>query len=285
MLGFLGGLAACVSSSSLERVDELARATGARTILLEEHVSLYSPYDLLRTRGYLERVEAERAAVFELFGVESEQPIKVWLRVDPELGVHASIEGDRMRIESVSFETHDGILGEADRGVVVIRVAPLDVVSLPDGRTITGTFDVSMYADTIRHELAHVAAYLLGVGGHGWLQEGLAHVVQWIPVENGRLRMDPLPEELKVAAGMPAEVRSVDSLLAWEQSFPPTDEDRAARLLAFSFLAFLIEREGAPFREAVLRIAALDETRVRVFQDAWSDWLDGIAGAVRESGG
>src|SRR6185503_16411208 len=120
--------AACASPGSIGRVDQLARATGARTVLLEEHFSLYSPYDLLRTREYVELVETQRAAVFELFGVQSEEPLVLWLRLDERMGVHASITDDRMRIESVSLETHDGILGEAGDGVVVVRVAPLDVI-------------------------------------------------------------------------------------------------------------------------------------------------------------
>jgi hypothetical protein len=277
---FLGCPAACATSIPLGRVDQLARATGARTILLEQQFALYSPYDLIRTRAYLERIETGRAEVFGLFEVESEQPLTVWLRVDPELGVHASVEGDRMRIESVSMETHDGVLGEAEGSVVVIRVAPLDVVTLSDGRTITGTFDVSMYDGTIRHELAHAAAFLLGVYGKGWLKEGLAHVVEWIPIEGGRLKLDPVPEELRRAAGLPAELRSLDRLLAWEQALPPTDDDRAARLLACSLVAFLLEWERAPrFRDGILHIAALDDARILALQDDWSTWLDGFASA------
>ena len=275
----LAALGACTRRYTLPEFDALARTTSARTILLEERVSLYSPYDWARTRSYLEVIEKERAAVFELFGVESEEPTVVWLRVDPKLGVQVAVEGELLRIESVSMETHDGILGHADGSVVEIRVAPLDEVQLPGGRTITGTFDVSMYADTIRHELAHAAAFQRGLHGRGWLEEGLAHAVAWLPIEGGRLRMEPPPERLRVAAALPRELRSIANLLAWEQHFPPTDEDRASRLLAFSLVAFLLEREASPFRERVVRIAAFDEDRLLALQDAWSEWLDGITHA------
>jgi len=271
--------AACASPGSIGRVDQLARATGARTVLLEEHFSLYSPYDLLRTREYVELVETQRAAVFELFGVQSEEPLVLWLRLDERMGVHASITDDRMRIESVSLETHDGILGEAGDGVVVVRVAPLDVIPLPDGRTITGTFGAGMYEDTLRHELAHVAAALLGLRERAWLAEGLAHVVEWIPIEDGHLRLDPPPEALKRAARLPPETRSLEDLLDWKQHFPPSDDDGAKRILACSLTAFLVAREGVPFREALLRVAALDERRILALQGDWSEWLDAIAKA------
>lgn len=281
----LAALGACTREYTLREFDAIARTAPVRTIVLEQRFSLYSPYDLLGTREYVPLITAQQAEVFALFGVAAETPLPILLQTNEGLGADFTLEGDRMSINSISMQPHGGVLGRAGEDAVVIEVAPAQTMRREDGTEIKGYLGASMYTSTIRHELAHIAANLLGIGGGSWLREGIAHAVEWLPAEGERLRADSPPEQLKVLARLPREQRSIAALLDWEQRLPPTDDDGVARLLAFSFAAFLLERETGPFREGALRIAALDEEHLLALEDAWSEWLDAIAAVPAEPEG
>lgn len=267
--------AACASSLELQDLDRLARATEARTVLLEEDLSLYSPYDLVGTRGHLEQIRAQRAEVFELFGLEPGAPLLVWLRPDPGMRLEMSVEGNELRIEGLHFEPADKIFGRAAGNEIILQVDPLQVLQLEDGRALSGNLDPRMYRSTLRHELTHIAMERLDVRGGSWLSEGLAHVVERIPIAEGRLRLEQATQALREAAAVPRELRSVEQLLAWEHAYPPTDLDRVARQLSFSFVAFALERQAAPtFSARVQLLARAAPASLRALEPEWSAWLD-----------
>jgi hypothetical protein len=160
---------------------------------------------------------------------------------------------------------------------MVIEVAARKVMTLADGSPLVNLLGATMYKDTIRHELTHLATNLLGLRGDDWLREGIAHAVEWIPIEDGRFDLDPVPESLHKAASL-REHGDLARILAWKQSFPPIERDRLARALAHSLVIFLIEREGAPsLREGLLRVAAYPPARIHAQEADWSTWLDGLA--------
>jgi len=99
-------LGACATSPSASEFDARVRESGAQTIVLGEKLSLYSPYDLVRTRLYLELIEKQRDEVFALFGVENERPLVIELHPNESLGggsptgldpVQAATDGARSR--------------------------------------------------------------------------------------------------------------------------------------------------------------------------------------------
>jgi hypothetical protein len=267
----------------LARIDELSRSTGARTVLLEEDLSLYSPYELVPTREHLAQIRAQRDAVFGLFDLEQGEPLLVWLRPDEGIKASFSVEGDSLRFEGFARDPADDILGRAVGSTLIVQVDPPQLLKLGDGRSITSSFGASQYEDTIRHELTHVAAARLGVAGGTWLSEGLAHAVEWIPIDgDSLLRPDPPPERLCLAAALPKDRRSVARLLAWKHAYPPTDEDREARLLSFSFVAFALERQpAATFRERLLLLCHTEPATLRSLEAEWSAWLDQVTGECR----
>jgi hypothetical protein len=268
------GLAACASALSLPELDALARQVEARTIVLEEDVSIYSPYDLATTREYLDLVRAERDLVFALLDVPAGEPIVVWLRPDDGVKADFSVGGGGMRVNSISISPRDHILGQADGEQVQIRVGLPTELVLEDGSTFFGSLGASMYAETVRHELTHVAITRLGLSVPSWLSEGFAHAVEWIPIEAGRFAPARGQSQLRAAAALPAETRSLDALLAWRQTLPVRlKEDSAARHLALAFVVFVCETQDLTVRAGLLRLAELEPDEVRDLEDAWSAWL------------
>ena len=273
--------AGCRIEYTLREFDQLARETKARTIVLGEELSLYSPYDTVGTRMYLACIEAERASVFALFGIEDHETLVVQLQPDAGIGIEAHMEGEGVAVDrGVEVKPEADILGHANGCDVVIRVAPpMPLAGAPELQTI---LDPSVHAQTIRHELTHVASGIVGMRGSPWLSEGLAHAVEWFPLVDGHFSRDELPPELRYVPAFPREMRSIDALLAWEQEFPADDEDRLVRALAATLVAFAVERQSAPsFRERVLGVAALDGAQLRAMQPEWSAWLDALS-AVAE---
>jgi hypothetical protein len=266
-------LAACVASLTVPELDALARQVEARTIVLESDVSIYSPYDLVSTREYLELVRAERDEVFALLDVPLGEPIVVWLRPDDGVTTDFTIVGDSVRVNSISISPRDHILGQADGVLVQIRVGLPTELRLEDGRVLSSALGPSMYAETVRHELTHVALMRLGVSGPGWLSEGFAHAVEWIPVVDGRFSTDGDQPHLRAAAALPADARSLDALLDWRQTLPVRPEDGFARYLALALVVFVCETEHLTVRAGLRRLAALERAEIRALEPALWAWL------------
>ena len=265
-------LPACAAHYSLTEFDAVARRGAARTIVLEEGLSLYSPYDAPRTRLFLLVVQQERDEVFALFGVTRARPLVVELHLDESLG--------RQPDGTLALVPAGRVSGQATIDHVVIEVDPQHVLDLGDGRELKGGADPSMYADTLRHELTHVALYMLGLELDDWLDEGVAHLVGLVPIEEGRLDLEPARGLLRAVAALPRDRRDLEALLAWRQGSPTTDVDVEMRRLALSLVLFALEREGAPdLRTGVLRLAQRDRRELLALEDEWSRWLAGFGRA------
>jgi hypothetical protein len=281
VLASLALLPACKPHYSLPEFDALARTAPVRTIVLEEGFSLYSPYDVQATREYVTLVATQKAEVFGLLEVESAEPLVVHLSETEELGASFSVVGDRLQLERLSSDPHDGFLGWAGEELVV-RVAPARKLRREDGSELTGLPAASMYRDTLRHELAHLATRLAGIRGTAWLNEGIAHALEWIPVEAGRFVLDPLPPPLDRVTELERAPGELAELLAWEQGYPATDVDRRARLVGLALVLFLHEREAAPsLAEGLRRIAALAPQSILALEPEWRAWVADLATRAR----
>jgi hypothetical protein len=210
--------------------------------------------------------------------VASATPVLVQLRPNEGLAVDSQSLGNGVVVSRVRDEPEGGLLGHASENALVIEVAPPALLRFDDEHVATQVPAASNYRDTIRHELAHVASNLMGLPRSDWLREGLAHAVEWIPVEDGRLDLDPVPDVLRRAAAYVRRRGEIAPLLDWKQSIPPVDADNVMRATAFTLVTFLIERERpASVREALERIAALEPDRIRGLEGEWSAWLEGLA--------
>lgn len=262
-------LPACTVHYSLVEFDAAARRGAARTIVLEDGLSLYSPYGAERTRLFLLVVKEQRDEVFALFGVTRERPLLVELRLNESLG--------RRPDGTLSLVPDERVSGRATIDHVSVEVDPQHVLELGEGRELTGGADPSMYAGTLRHELAHVALGMLGLELDGWRAEGLAHAVELVPIEPGRLDLGPVRGLLVEIAALPREQRDVQALLAWRQGSRTTDADVSMRRLALALVLFLLERDGAPdLRTGVQQLMERDGRDLVALEEEWSRWLDGF---------
>ncbi len=274
-------LAACAPGLTLERLDELARASGARTVVLDDDLSLWSPLDAQETAPHLEQVRAAREDVFGLFGLEPGRPLRVWLRPDPGIRIDGVLEGDRYRFADLALEPRHGVLGAASGAdEIVVSVGLPQVTQLADGRSMQGVLGASFYRRTVRHELAHVALSRLGIPGRrSWLHEGIAHLVERAIPAGEERRLVPAAAELRAAAALPEARRSLAWLFAWHQVLPPREEDVQARVAASAFVAFALERQaGATPRERLLALARASERDLIALEPDWNDWLDALDG-------
>jgi len=273
----LAALASCTIRYSLREFDDLARSGGAKTILLDHDLSIYSPYDLATTREYQTLIEEQRDDVFSLFDVGDDVPVIVHLRPNEGMEVDAEIAGDDVRTKGFRVAPQGVLLGMASENVLVIEVSPPKVTESADGRSVAQMLAPSTYRETIRHELTHVATNLIGVRGQDWLREGIAHAVEWLPIEDGHFDVEPVPDILRRGAVYARERPKLEPLLEWRQSIPPADQDSTMRVLAFTLVTFLIEHERpAGVGEALERVARLDDDDIRALQPEWSAWLEGL---------
>jgi len=275
-------LGAC-SALSLPEFDHLARTTGARTILLEQGLSLYSPFDARNTRQYLDLLVAQRDEVFSMFELEHGPVLVVRLRPDESMSLGVEAQGQTLSVQELDLEPDDGVLGSAGQDVATITVPAPRRLRLEDGREIEIFAAPSLFTETIRHELAHVASARLGLGREGWLREGLAHAVESVPFTGGRFVLEDGSRPFRLVSGAPRDPAALEAMLAWNQSYPPTDEDRRMRQIAFSFTVFAVEVQGAAsLRAALAGVDALDAGEILALQPRWSAWLDELeAGRAR----
>lgn len=248
-------LTACASAPSAEKT------AGPGFVLV-------SPFDDDATSRWRELVAHDVAAVAALFRTDvPDPPVTVVLdAVDiPDTATFAEHIDPRV----------DGLGGQAtDDGRIRLIVA----------REYGGLMSTSIHAK-LRHELAHVLLHRRCPDAPMWLHEGLAHEVDDTVEARGGLAFHPAPVRLAVARAF-AATANVALLWTWESSpHVASEEETARRVLATSFVHFLLEHEGAAWTDALPRLAALRPADDPALVAAWRTWLDGVDFAALVSRG
>jgi hypothetical protein len=268
------GTGACRSAIGLRDVDRMNRSVKARTVMLEPHLSLYSPYRVIPTRDFLELVVEEEARVAAWFELERIEDLVVWLEPTPGLRPEIVIDGNSARVEPARTPPPH-VLGYAGGPVVIIRVQPPSFHVRADGQTIEGSWAPSGYRETVRHELAHAATSAAGIRGDPWLLEGLAHLLEFAKVDGNELRIDWRSPKLLSVAGLPRERRDLRRVLDYREDARRLLAgehvgESDTRLVAASFVAFLLERDpGESSRDRLLAIMGLSRAELLALEPEW----------------
>lgn len=271
---------ACRAPSAVDASRSL-RAASVRTVAIEPTCTVFSPYDAVRTQGYVERVVATLGLVGDVFEAELPGPLYVVLELEEASKLRA--DGDA---SVAGTPAPHGVLGAYGRldgeSPSVLLFVPRDgELVLEDGRTVAVRYDRDP-GTTLRHEIAHVFADQLGLDGDTWFDEGLALELESMQPVRGQLVPVALPETIEVARRLPRV--PMTSLLDWSE--------RGARVLSGAEEAFV---EGRPLAHALVRFLLLREEqgslveRLRAVkelgrdellavEEAWHAWLDAPTG-------
>ncbi len=272
-------LAGCKGSWTIDQFDRVSRTTGARTIVHEADFSIYSPFDAVETRPYLEVLREQDRPLQSFFGLNPPDPWIVVLVPTEELGIRASGSGNSVQLSSVSLRRPSGVEGVAHDRTAYVYVAAPQEIHLGQERVITGYMAANTYATTTRHELVHLYATLAGLSGDLWFNEALAGLLEDAPLDEGRFRLDDVKATVARLSSVPEEQRDLRRALTLREDigqleagqpypFPP------ARALGRSFLQFLLLRSESNDHLAELRrIRASSLAQLLALEAEWRSWL------------
>ncbi len=263
-------LPACRNLVTIPELDEGLRREHTQTVILAPRYSLYSPYDVDATAEFVEIVDRELPRVFDLFELEDDEPVFIWMQpvLEGPLEVRA---GETLPASTIP---KSGVLGSAHgTETILIAVAPVRRVHFDEGPLEFRVRDMSIDS-TIRHELAHVATHRLHLGPlPSWFREGVAETVEaYVPGED-RLIPHVAEEILRAAAAVPREQRSLARVLDWEQRLPIAPDDVTLRVLACALVTFLLE-DSDSLPDSLRRIASMPRSELLVLEEEWQSWLD-----------
>jgi len=291
----LAWVALCVGCASgcqrwsYEQFDRLGRTSQARTIVLEPDFSLYSPYDAVLTRPYVELVREQDRLLGALFQVQPPKPWVVVLIASEDLGVRFDVTGDQLTLGDVRRRTRSGIGGFSSSRTAYVYVAKPSLVERPGQAPLTGVLAPETYTKTVRHELAHLYAALVEIDGPPWLEEGFAHLLESVPVVEGRLHIQDASRSLERARRVPPDLRDLQRTLELREDLHALAAGAPhpfpqGRVLAQAFVHFMLVRLPASDWVAELRrIRATPAAELLTLEPEWRRWIDGpSAGAERE---
>jgi hypothetical protein len=270
----------CVGSVDVEELDSQQRSLDARTVVLEPGFTLWSPFTLAQTKEWVALVDEELTASRALFAVSSEQRTLVVLVPTAGFGPNMELVGDSHVLTAPARHPLNGLNALATRYRVILYVTPDRELPADDARLVTAHRSAGNYRPTLRHELAHVNAFAVGLIGEDWFSEGVAHWIESFELEQGVLvDRGPRARELQAARALPVESLSVARLLAWREECSrvasgaePVDE--VSRTVCGLFMRFLVER--GPQGSLVERLRAVDgQTRgeLEALDAEWRAWL------------
>lgn len=264
-------LGACNSVVPLSAFDEALRDSYIRTVAIEEHYSLYSPYDLAVSRSVSEVVGENLDAVSTTLGVWLDVPIHVHAYPVEQLDVEGSPVGSQA-VHGFSNTVEDG-----SPPTIGFIVSLEGVRNAPEGTDLTPVFRFN-YGGILRHELGHLISSAYLHDGPTWFQEALALELEYSSVVDGRLVPQETPQTLFLARRELADFTLAD-VLDWQEDIEGVASGNTAifkegRPLAHSYMRFLLERQGGDRSiEAFRRIFEMDRAEHLALEDAWRAWL------------
>lgn len=258
MLGF-----ACQAPHPIIQIDDALRGMKARTVLVAEGLTLYSPYDVELSRQLLVICLDELDLTQRIIGSAPSRTIP-FVMIPGE-----SLPG----FPSDSGIFHEGLAGSASpEGFASVHVPS-------PGGPLAATITTSCRS-RVRHELAHVCFYALDVPRPRWFSEAVATEVELaLTDENGTWRVHPVPDSLLSVLSR-ATPPTVDELLDWSGKRGDPRDERRLYDAAWSFFRYFNLSSSAagstdvPLHAAIEHIATLDAEILKALQPGWQHWLE-----------
>jgi len=274
-------LASCATSITVPQLDVLNRSLEARTVLLEEGFSLYSPFDAEGTASYAKLIAEEIKRVAAALEAPAGKPVVAQLvAVVGGPGHTWRSEGGKLSGSGpIRLPPLHGLRGAADEEDFVVWVAPtMHFVTGPDGPEIRWRVREEMDRDTIRHEIAHVFLRRLGVRDKLWLTEGVAEEIESMVPEGANLRRQPLPAGIEIPPDLVEREGLVRRVLALAQDADKiaageTPPDLEGRLLARALVRFALERRPGSCAEVVRWLDARRASEILALEEEFRAWL------------
>jgi hypothetical protein len=278
-VGWAALCAGCVSRLDLTDLDRLERSLEARTVALEEHYTLWSPFATAQTQAWIRMIDEELAAACELFGTRPAERLMIGLVPVEGLGFQFSAEDGKVTVAWQREHPLHGVAGMSGGGRILVYVTPDQEVDAGEGPVIAhrGADD---YRGTLRHELAHVLSVASGLTGPPWFYEGLADLVQSHQLEEGRLvDRGPSFEDRLMAIATPADAWGLKRLLDWREDGAQIAAgkeavDKVSRALCGWFVRFLFERDPrGTLHQSARAAASLSRSELLALEPQWRNWL------------
>jgi hypothetical protein len=270
--------AACSTTSA--RLDELGRESAVRCVVYEPGFTLCSPFDVERTAEFAAFVREQDALLRELFHFTPPRPWIVTLEPTPRRVLRSSTDAQGEHVIELELGPDTPVHGWTLGREIVVRVVEDQHFEHPDGLALTVLAKPRESLRPLRHELAHAYATAGGWSGPEWFDEGLAHLVEFAPVVDGRIVLKPWPHKIGGIAEWPPQTRAIRRVYDF-------DEDPAAliagrgqpapeeRRLAMTLVAFLFELDGSGDVVAFAkRIVKTPRAEIEALEPQWQAWLD-----------
>lgn len=267
-------LALCASSCTVtvsrDDLDSLLRAYEVRTAVMESRFTVMSNFTAARTAELVDAFREELPHVEQLYGIELEQRLQVYLLPMMEAEVTEAEDG-----YVFSFADKLGYQAYTDhKSKIVVHLYP--DLELPDGKVVFAVHERQDYRDSLRHELSHICAHKVLEELPTWLDEGLAHYVgrtRWIdgrPITPRDLPL--LPNDRAIP---------LDELLHWSEDGAAVVAGEAhsrgdMRRLALAFVTYLIDQQpdGQDMADTLRELAGLSDEELLAHHVPFQHWLD-----------
>jgi len=260
----------CTVTVSRDDLDSLLRAYEVRTAVMESRFTVMSNFTAARTADLVEAFREELPHVEQLYGLELEDRLQIYLLPMMEAEITEDDGGYLL-----SFADKPGYQAYTDHKTKIVVLLYPDL-ELPDGQIVFAVQDRRDYRDSLRHELSHICSHKVVDELPTWLDEGIAHYVgrtRWIddrPV---------VPRELPLLPG--DRDISLLELVSWKEdgSLVVAGEAHSRgdmRRMALALVTFLIQQqpEGQPMAETLEHLAALTTDELAALEPDFLHWLD-----------
>ena len=262
------------------------RGSDVRCVVGEPDFTLTTPFGAHKTAELVTQVRRNLEAVEEL--LEVDVPASLVVRFEaverPPIEVVMSEDGETWDVRGLDFTERHGYVGLAgsvghDPFLLIFVVGPGRFTGA-DGDVGEASVTFDRTERTIRHELAHVAAFTAGLEGPTWFDEGLALELGYrVFADSGELVPEFRPVTLQTAVRERGR-HDLATLLDWSEDVGRVEAGEEehfslGRPLAHAFTRFLLERTPGPSLRAQFEaIAQLDREALLALEPDFEAWLE-----------
>ena len=260
----------CTVTVSRDDLDSLLRAYEVRTAVMESRFTVMSHFTASRTAELVDAFREELPHVEELYGLELEERLQIYLMPMMKAEVTEDDGGYLL-----SFADKPGYQAYTDHETRIVVLLYPDL-ELPDGQVVFAVHDRRDYRDSLRHELSHICSHKVVDEIPTWLDEGLAHLVgrtRWIkarPIVPRELPLLPKDREIPLR-----------ELISWKEDGAKVVAGEAhsrgdMRRLALAFTTYLVQQQpkGQPMAETLRVLAGMDTEELVAHHESFQRWID-----------